>query len=78
MHLATAGEKPDRRIADLGRREGFPVIRLPERMQRYAEQHGTYLHGFDNTVLGEGHWNVEGHRLAGEWIAEAICEALGE
>ena len=33
----------------------------------------TCLHGFDNAKPCGGHWNVEGHRLAGELIAEAIC-----
>jgi hypothetical protein len=26
--------------------------------------------------LGVGHWNADGHRLAGELIAQKICEML--
>lgn len=65
----------DRRLEALGRREGFSVVTLSERLQQYAEERQVYLHGFENTVWGEGHWNETGHRLAGQWVAEAICGA---
>jgi hypothetical protein len=67
---------PDRRIAELGRREGFAVLTLSEPLQRYAEQHDAFLHGFKNTPMGFGHWNAEGHRVAGDLIAQKLCEMI--
>jgi hypothetical protein len=66
---------PGRRIADLGAREGFPVLDLAPPFQAYAEQHHTALHGFGQTV-NMGHWNQAGHQLAGELIGQRICALL--
>lgn len=66
---------PDKRIETLGEHEQFSVIALAPRMQEHAQEEGVYLHGFENTRLGTGHWNADGHRLAGKWIAEAICNS---
>ena len=65
---------PDKRIKKLGDDEGFLVINLAEKMQKYAEQTNSFLHGFDNTILGEGHWNEQGHKIASEIISEKICQ----
>jgi hypothetical protein len=67
---------PGRRLKALGDRDGFPVLDLAPITQAYAQQHHAYLHGFANTHLGEGHWNAEGHRVAGEAIARWMCEVL--
>ena len=61
---------PERRIKSLGDREGIPVLTLAQPFAAYAEQHKVFLHGFKN---GGGHWNAEGHHLAGKLIAEKIC-----
>ena len=66
----------ERRIQALGDRTGFAVITLAEPMQAYAEQNQLFLHGFENIVLGEGHWNVDGHQVAGRLLAEKICQLL--
>jgi hypothetical protein len=42
-------------------------------MQKYAEDENVFLHGFKNTELGTGHWNENGHQLAGKLIAGKIC-----
>lgn len=65
---------PDLRIKALGEREGFPVLNLAQPFQAYAEEHQVFLHGFENANVGEGHWNAEGHRLAGQAIAEKISQ----
>jgi len=62
---------PERRIKSLGDREGIPVLNLAQPFAAYAEQHKVFLHGFKND--GTGHWNAEGHHLAGKLIAEKIC-----
>lgn len=67
---------PDQRIKALGEREGFEVLNLAPPMQAYADEHHEFLCGFKDTKLGVGHWNVAGQRLAGELIAQKICEML--
>ena len=67
---------PDERIKALGEREGFEVLNLAAPMQAYADEHHVFLAGFKDTKLGVGHWNADGQRLAGELIAQKICEML--
>jgi hypothetical protein len=59
----------DRRIKALGDREGIEVLNLASDLQAYADQNQAILHGKD----GSGHWNVLGHRLVGERVAEKLC-----
>jgi hypothetical protein len=63
----------ERRIASLGAKDGFAVLNLAQPFAAYAQQRHLYLHGFKNTKMGGGHWNVEGHRLAGELVAHKVC-----
>jgi hypothetical protein len=65
----------ERRIQAVGRNR-FPVVALAPLFQAYAEERGVFLHGFPNSGLGHGHWNVAGHRLAGEAIARQLCHTL--
>lgn len=66
---------PERRIGAFCDRHGIPVLSLAPDFQQYAERHKVYLHGFGEN-LGAGHWNQDGHRLAGRLIAQAICRNL--
>ncbi|HLM54551.1 MAG TPA: SGNH/GDSL hydrolase family protein [Pyrinomonadaceae bacterium] len=66
---------PDRRLADLGRREGFAVFTLAPELQAHADAHKVFLHGFPGD-LGNGHWNRDGHRLAGELLSDKLCGFL--
>lgn len=63
---------PDRRIGALGNREHIPVLNLAPLLREYAEKNNVNLHGFQER-LGGGHWNEDGHRLAGELIASWLC-----
>ncbi len=67
---------PDRRIAQLGKNEGFPVISLAQSFQKYSDDQQVFLHGFENTVQGIGHWNAEGHHLAGQLISQQLCPKI--
>ncbi len=67
---------PDKRIKKLGKEENFLVINLAQRMKNYAEKNKIFLHGFDNTIMGEGHWNIEGHKIASQIISKQICESF--
>jgi len=66
---------PDRRLETLAKGADIPFLKLAPELARYAETHRTYVHGFAPR-LGTGHWNAEGHRLAGELIARALCPLL--
>ena len=62
----------ERRFRAVGEREGFPVFNLAPGLQSYADEHKVFLHGFAPD-LGNGHWNEEGHRVAGEMLAQWLC-----
>ena len=64
---------PGRRIEAYARKRGIAVIPLTYEMQRLAESHRIYFHGFPNTRMGIGHWNENGHRVAAEIIAGRLC-----
>ena len=66
---------PDKRIKKLGDKEGFLVINLAEKMKNYAEKNQIFLHGFNNTAMGEGHWNFAGHKIASQIISKQLCKS---
>jgi lysophospholipase L1-like esterase len=63
---------PERRLSELGKREGIPVLNLAPSMAQEAEERQVYFHAADQ-IPGIGHWNEEGHRAAGERIAAWIA-----
>ena len=63
----------ERRIVALADRERFKVFPLSHPMAEYASRHKVYLNGGGAVALGDGHWNVAGHRLAGELIGARLC-----
>jgi len=62
---------PDNRIAGIASSYGIPVLTLAPRLQAYAEANHVNLHGFAGKNVG--HWNKEGHRVAGQLLADQIC-----
>ena len=64
---------PDHRIEALAKREGISILTLAPVLQAYAEQHKVFLHGFANAIMGSGHWNAQGHKIAGQLIAQKLC-----
>ena len=65
---------PDLRIKALEERKGIAVLNLAQPFQIYAERNNIFLHGFENSGFGGGHWNAEGHQLAGKMIASRLCQ----
>ena len=65
---------PDRRLATFGRNSGFEVIALAERLAARAARSNERLHG-RKSFFG-GHWNETGHRVAGEILAQELCDIL--
>ena len=66
---------PESRLRALGEKEKIDVLLLAPSFQSYAEKNRVYLHGFNNTALGSGHLNKDGHRLAGDLISDHICRS---
>ena len=64
---------PDTRLHRFAEREGIEVITLAPVLQQYAETHQEFLHGFDNSIKGLGHWNERGHLAAGKYLARYFC-----
>ena len=62
----------NRRLDELANREGIPLLDLGKTFLERAEAQRIFFHGAN----GSGHWNVEGHQLAGELLAAKICEHL--
>ncbi|MFL6336315.1 MAG: SGNH/GDSL hydrolase family protein [Pyrinomonadaceae bacterium] len=65
----------ERRFKSVGEREGFPVYNLAPDLQAYADKSKVFLHGF-GAQRGNGHWNEDGHRVAGELLTEKLCDWL--
>ena len=67
---------PDTRIKKYCEGKGILVLNLAPQLLSYAQKYNVYLHGFKKTILGFGHWNSTGHRLAGEIIAKNLCDIV--
>jgi lysophospholipase L1-like esterase len=67
---------PDTRIAQFCRDHDIAVLTLAPPMRDYAEANRVYLHGFEDSNLGRGHWNTAGHRLVAELIARKVLELV--
>jgi hypothetical protein len=66
---------PEERLGGLTSRNNIPSLFLAPSLQKYADEHQVYLHGF-GANLGSGHWNENGHRVAGELIAQKLCSDI--
>ena len=64
---------PDIRLKNFGNEENIPVYNLAGPMWGEAKKTGKCFHGFDNALPCGGHWNGEGHKLAGEIMANYFC-----
>lgn len=79
MHLSYIGADdifyPDDRIRKFAEANSIRVITLVPALQAYAQQNNIFLHGFEKN-LGFGHWNQNGHRIAGEILGERFCRGF--
>ena len=70
---------PDHRVERFCHSHDIPVLLLAPTFLEYATQHQAFLHGFRTlfrNTLGTGHWNRNGHRLAGQTIANWLCPQI--
>lgn len=66
---------PEHRLTAHLESKGVPVLTLGPIFLQYAVSNNTYIHGRrESRNLGKGHWNETGHRLAGEALAQWICD----
>jgi len=68
---------PERRLEKITTRHGIDHLALAPLLLAHAEATGRCLHGFVGGVPCGGHWNAEGHRVAGEILAGHLCRWLG-
>lgn len=69
---------PDRRVISVAAKTGSATLMTVPTLQKWAEAKGECVHGFDNASVCGGHWNENGHRIAGELLAATICADLSE
>jgi hypothetical protein len=69
---------PERRLEAFGKARGIPVVALAPEMQKVSQAEKRYLHGFDKSRPGLGHWNEQGHRVAAEITAQRLCNGLAK
>jgi hypothetical protein len=65
---------PDNRIRVLAEKNKISHVILAPKLADYSQRTGEFLHGFEKTKMGVGHWNENGHRMGGHFISEKICQ----
>jgi len=65
---------PDERIRAFLRRNGVEVVSLAPELAKLAQTRSIFLHGFENTELGGGHWNADGHEAAAEIVSQWLVD----
>lgn len=66
---------PEKRMQKFATKHGIELLTLAQPLQQYAEEEQVFLHGFENSELGFGHWNARGHQIAGQLIANYLCQS---
>lgn len=67
---------PEERLQKFSQENGINILTLGQPFQEYADKNQICLHGSEERLPCLGHWNLEGHRLAGEMISYKMCEIL--
>ena len=67
---------PERRFEAFARERGIDWLSPVPDLLRAAESSGECVHGSPGPWECQGHWNAEGHRIAGEALADALCAQL--
>lgn len=64
---------PEARLQMWAERASVPFVELSNEFSRIGTQNGDSIYGFGDQI-GFGHWNENGHRLAGKILAQRICQ----
>jgi len=69
---------PEFRLEEFGKQNNIPIVSISRNMSDFnwnEKNEGVKFHGFKSTNnLGNGHWNENGHKFAGEVVGRKICE----
>jgi hypothetical protein len=66
---------PDRQLSAFAAAHSLVDIPLVEPVAAYAAEHHAALHGIDPKEP-IGHWNTLGNRVAGQYLAQGLCDAM--
>ncbi|MEW5727607.1 MAG: SGNH/GDSL hydrolase family protein [Pseudomonadota bacterium] len=72
-----APEYARHRLGGFAAAHGIPYVSVNDELRAYAERTGKNLEFFDKKQVAHGHWNRDGHRIAGETVARAVCASAG-
>ena len=64
---------PENRLNKFSKKNSIKFIQIAKKMRETAVEESIFFHGFDNTKMGEGHWNKSGHEIASKLISKEIC-----
>ena len=64
---------PEEQLTKISVKYNLRYLELARKLQTLATNNREFLHGFNNTALGLGHWNAKGHLHAGRLIGQEIC-----
>ncbi len=67
---------PNDRLTAFGGDRGLSVFSIAEDMQAAVDRSGVHYHGFPDGVLGDGHYNQDGHRVVASLLAGGVCETI--
>lgn len=67
---------PEIRLASLAKSNAIPFLSLTTELLSYGESNGVYLHGFESSNLGSGHWNEVGHQVVSNLLASSLKPML--
>lgn len=65
--------KPEKKLKTIAISLKLPYLPLTPPLRNHADKHKSYLHGFKSPLLGHGHWNLLGHKLAANYITSWLC-----
>ena len=65
--------KPEKKLKTIANSLKLPYLPLTPPLRDHVDKYQNYLHGFKSPLLGQGHWNLLGHKLAANNIKSWLC-----
>ncbi len=67
---------PNERLARWAEQQQAILVDPQNDMQAKVARTRVYLHGFEGTILGDGHYNEAGHAIFARLVGQELCGAL--